>query len=140
MSKPEKPLLDDMKEEVRSLAGHVTEMAQLRWQLAQTEFRSDFAAAKRLAIWLAVAVVMTLSALPLLLASACEMLDGFLDISRAGWLLIFGLGLLSSAAMLGFMAWRHFRRRFTGMQESLEELHEDAVWLKEWTGRNEDSK
>ena len=36
MSKPEKPLLDDMKEEVRSLAGDVTEMAQLRWQLAQT--------------------------------------------------------------------------------------------------------
>jgi hypothetical protein len=30
-----------------------------------------------------------------------------------------------------------FRRRFVGWQDSLSELREDAIWLREWLGNTE---
>ncbi len=53
----------------------------------------------------------------------------------AGWLLIFGAGLLLSAVASALLAWRRFCRRLVGLQETLEELREDLIWLRE--GRNE---
>ena len=53
------------------------------------------------------------------------------DVTRGGWLLIFAGGLLIFAVAGGYLAWRHFCRRFVGLQETLEELHEDLVWLGE---------
>jgi protein-S-isoprenylcysteine O-methyltransferase Ste14 len=55
--------------------------------------------------------------------------------SRQSWLTIFGLGLLGLGILLGFLAWWTFRRRFTALEETLEEIREDLVWLSEWTGR-----
>jgi hypothetical protein len=43
------------------------------------------------------------------------------------------LGLLTAAALVGWLAWRRFRRQFTGLEETLEELREDLVWLQEWS-------
>ena len=139
MSESEKTLFGDIKEEARSLGGELAELATLRWQLAQAELRSDLTAARRLAVWLAIVAVMALTSLPLLAVCLAELLGGWLGISRAGWLLIFALGLLAAAVPIGIFAWRGFRRRFTGMQESLDELREDIVWLKEWAGRDDDA-
>ncbi len=139
MSESGKPLFSDIKEEVRSLGGELTEMATLRWQLAQAELRSVLMAARRLTVWLAIVAVMALTSLPLLAICVAELLDGWLGISRTGWLLILALGLLAGAIPIGIWTWCRFRRRFTGMQESLEELREDIVWLKEWTGRSDDA-
>jgi len=140
VSKPEKPLFDDIKQEFRSLAGDAAEMAELRWQLAQVELANDLAALQRLAVWLAAVVLLILTSLPLVAVCASELLDGFCGISEAGWLAIIALALIASAAIFGLLAWRRFRRTFTGMVESLEELREDIVWLKEWTGENGDGK
>ena len=47
------------------------------------------------------------------------------------------MGLLVAAALVAWLAWRRFRRRFVGLEETLEELREDLVWLQEWGGQNE---
>ncbi len=138
MNEPERPLLAKVKEEIGSLGADLRQMAELRWQLARLELRAAAGPIKSLAIKLLIAAVTVLTGLPLLAVGMAWSLDGRLRISFTGWLLIFGLGLLMGGAAGGYLAWRRFRRRFTGLEQTLEELHEDLVWLKDWAGRNED--
>ena len=114
-----------------ALGGELREMAVARWELARLELQADLRSAKRLAIaWLAAAVMaLTVAAAAGRLPGRC--LDGCGQISRGGWLLIFAGGLLVLAVAGGLLAWRRFRRRFVGLQETLEELREDLVWLRE---------
>ena len=74
---------------------------------------------------------MALTALPLLATCLAETLDGWQGIARRGWLLIFGLTLLGTAVICAYCGWLWFRRRFIGLQETLEELREDLEWAKE---------
>lgn len=127
----DRPLLSDIRAELGAMAGEFREMAAARWELARLELEADLLSAKRLAItWLA-AAVLALTALPLLAVSLAEKLDGCCDISRRDWLWIFAAGLLILALGSGYLAWRRFRRRFVGLEETLEELREDIVWLRE---------
>ena len=86
---------------------------------------------KRLAIAWLLAAVFLLTSLPLLAMCLAEQLDGLAGIARTGWLLIFGGGLLILAIVGGYLAWRRFRRKFVGLQETFEELREDVAWLRE---------
>jgi len=131
MVNPESPLLEDAKRELAGLGKELRQMAALRWQLALMEFRAAAAQGKRLAVIAGTAAVAGLSALAVLVVYAAEMLQG-LWLSRAGWLLTFGLGLLAASALGGWLAARNFRRRFVGLEETLEEIREDLVWLQEW--------
>ena len=109
-------------------------MAVATWELARLELQNDLRSARQLAIaWLA-AVLMVVTSLPLLVVCLADVLDGCGQIGRAGWLLIFAGGLLTAALGGGFLAWRRFRHRFVGLQETLEELREDLVWLREKGG------
>jgi len=127
----QRPLLADLRTELGALGGELREMASQRWELARLELQADLLSAKRLAIaWLA-AAVMALTALPLLAVCLAEALDGWGHIARGSWLLIFAGGMLIVALGGGHLAWRRFRRRFVGLQETLEELREDLVWLQE---------
>ena len=132
MPKRERPLLADLADELGSLGAELRESAVLRWQLALLELKADFHSAKQLAVALAISGVAALSSLPVLVVWGAEQLDQCLGVARAGWLLILGLGLFFSALATGLLAWRRFRRRFVGLEETLEELREDAVWLDEW--------
>jgi uncharacterized membrane protein YqjE len=131
MSSPDRPLLADLQAEIHSLAADLREMLQLRWDLARLEIQADIAHLKRLAFIWGVAAVMALTALPLLATALAETLDGWQGLARRGWLLIFGLTLLGIAVIGACCGWFWFRRRFIGLQESLEELHEDLEWAKE---------
>jgi protein-S-isoprenylcysteine O-methyltransferase Ste14 len=133
MAAPKTPLLRDLKDAVGSLGADLREMAALRWQLAWLELKADALAVKRLAVALVLSAVMGLCGLSVLAVFAAEMLDGFCGLARSDWLLLFGTALLFGGAAAGYLAWRRFRRRFTGMEQSLAELREDAVWLQEWT-------
>ena len=135
MNDPAKrPLLADIRVELDAVAGELREMAAARWELARLELEADLRSVKRLAIAGLVAAVMALMALPLLAMCLADVLDGYGNIVRAGWLLIFGVGLLLTAvAVVLFARWR-FRRRFVGLQETLEELREDLLWLRETGG------
>ena len=131
MKPTQRPLLADIRTDLGALGGELREMAAERWKLARLELQADLVSAKRLAIaWLA-AAVMVLTALPVLVVCLAEALDGCGQITCVGWLLIFAGGLLVLALGIGHLAWRRFRRRFIGLQETLEELREDLVWLRE---------
>jgi hypothetical protein len=127
----DRPLLADVRKELGSLGAELREMASARWELARLEVAADLRSARRLAVAWLVAVVMLLTALPLAVAGLAEALGGCLGVSRVGWLLIFAAALLLLATLGGYLAWRRFRRNFIGLRETLEELQEDAVWLKE---------
>lgn len=134
MAKPERtrPLLADLGNEIRELGSDVRESLVLRWRLALLELRADYRSAVRLAIAVSASGVTVLSALPLLLVWLAAQLDQCLGVSRDGWLLILGLALLLLGLASGYLAWRRFRRRFLGLEQTLEELREDAAWLREW--------
>jgi hypothetical protein len=134
MTEPELPW-DEIRNDVVRLGVDLRQMLTLRWQLAWLEVRADLASTRRLAIVLAAVAVMALTALPVLTVCAADVLDQRLGIPRIGWLLTFGLVLLGSAPLIGWLAWSRFRRRLVALEETLEELREDLVWLREWTGR-----
>lgn len=127
----ERPLLSDIRTELGSLGAELGEMASARWELARLEIESDLRSARRLAVAWVAAVVMGLTSLPLVASGLAEWLNGWHGISRGAWLLIFAAGLLALAGLGGYLAWRRFRRNFVGLRETLEELREDAVWLKD---------
>ena len=137
MSEPEQPPADNIRQQIGCLASDVREMASLRWELAQLELKAAAGSIKSLAVAAVVALITALCALPILTVALALWLDGCLGISLLGWLLIFGLILLIGGIASGTLAWRRFRRRFVGLEQTLEELREDAVWLKEWAGRND---
>jgi hypothetical protein len=126
-----RPLWTELRKELDALGGDLGEMAAARWELAQLELQSDLCAAKRLAVAWLLAAVLALAALPLAAVALAKTLDGRCEMAFSGWLLIFAGGLLLLALMVGYFAWRWFRRRFVGFQETREELREDLLWLRE---------
>lgn len=140
MAGTERPLVAELKAQIGSLGADLWEMVALRWELAGLELRAAAKQLKRLSITLLLLAVMVVSALPILAVAAAWALGKreLQGIAFVGWLLIFGLGLLIGGAAGGLLAWRRFRRRFVGMEQTLEELHEDAVWLRQWVARPAD--
>ncbi len=130
MAEPAPSLLGDLRREIGSLGAEVKEMAALRLELAQVEWQAAVTEVKRLVLGGLVAVVLGLTALPVAAVAAADLLEGTLGISRGGWLLIEAAALLAAAVAGGFLAWRRFRRRFAGLEETLEELREDLDWIR----------
>jgi hypothetical protein len=127
----QRPLFADLRDEIGALGAELREMAQARWELARLELLADFRSARRLAIAWLLSAVLALTALPLLAAALAEALEGRAGIHRGDWLLIFAGGLLILALSGGYLAWRRFWRKCTGLRETMEELREDLVWLQE---------
>ena len=73
--------------------------------------------------------------LPILTVALAAWLDGRWGLSFAGWAAMLGLAFLIAGAAGGYATWRRFRQRFVGMAETLDELREDLLWLREWAGR-----
>ncbi len=132
MAEQERPLLDQLRQEVNRLGGELRQMAALRWQLARLEIEADLRHVRRLALGLVAAGTMGVVAVALVCVALADVMETWLGGSRAGWLALFAAVLLLGGAILGWLAWRVFRRRFTGLEETLEELREDAVWIEEW--------
>lgn len=142
MSEPERPLLADLREEIGSLGVDLTQMVTLRWELARLEMEAAVGQIKRISVALMIFGVMVLSSLPILAVAAAHRLGASetWGISVVGWLLIFGLGLLVGGAAGGYLFWWRFRRRFVGIEQTLEELREDGEWLRQWVDSGEDSQ
>ena len=124
----------DVRTELGELGAELREMAAARWELACLEIASDLCSARRLAVAWLVAAVMLLTALPLLASGLADALNGWQGIPRVAWLLAFAAILLLLAVLVAYLAWRRFRHNFVGLAETLEELREDVLWLKEKSG------
>ena len=114
------------------LGAELREMAAARWELARLELAADLRSARRLAIaWLAVGRTGADGVAAAGGAVWPKRWTAAAGIPRGGWLLIFAGGLLVLALAGGYLAWRRFRRKFIGLRETMEELREDMVWLRE---------
>lgn len=128
----------DAADNDESQAGGVTspwsdlaEMLQLRQELAETEIKSDLAASKRLVIAGGIGGVAVVTALPLLLAVVSTRIDNYFQFSFPWTACCLSLLLLIVGGLIGWSAWRRFRCEFLGLRESIQELQEDLVWLRE---------
>lgn len=133
MSQRGTSLTAELRTELRHLAAELRELVRLRYELARLELADSASQIRRLAIAWVVALLLLLIGLPVLVVAAAELLDGWL-LSRAGWLLVFGVLLIGTAFGLATLMWLRFRRGFVGLRDTLAELREDAVWIGEWTG------
>jgi len=138
MADPDRPLFADAQAQLARLAGDLRRMAGLRWQLARLEFDASARRLQRLAILLAAATVMVLTSLPILVVAAARLLP---EAARPYFLLAFGAAVLCggiAGLAAAWRAWGRFRDQRFGLEETLEELREDLVWLEEWIGRGEE--
>jgi hypothetical protein len=138
MAEPDHSPIHQVKEDLARLGDGLQKMAGLRWDLVRLEWDAATAQLRRLAIVLTAAGGAVVISLALLAVVAAELWEGYLGISRAGWLAIFAAGLMIAAIAVTLVARRYFRRQFVGMQETLEEFREDAVWIKEWLGKSDE--
>ena len=134
MAEVDPPLFAEAKGQIGRLNAELRQMVDLRWQLARLELEAAGRSAKRLAVVWAISAGVALIAVPLIVAAAVLSLP---EPMRAPVSLIAGLVLLAAAILGGWWAWWRFRRQFVGLEETLEELREDLVWLQEWTGSGE---
>jgi len=134
MADRSEPLLAALQAAVHRASGDVRTLAEARWKLARLEVLAAVAEVKRLAIAAAVGGIVALVSIPVLVVAAAELLDGTFGLGRTAWLGQFGVGLLASAVTVAWIGWRRFQARFVGLEETLEELQEDLLWLREWRG------
>ncbi len=138
MASPQEPLLAGIQDESARLKSDVADFLRVRWRLAWLEVQTAARSACRLAVVLAVAVLLVLSSLPVLAVALAKTWEGWLSVSFAGWLAIFGFGTLALAGMLALFSYLRFRSEFVGLEQTLEELREDVAWLEERFSRDKD--
>ena len=124
------PLIAD----VRHAWSEMAEMVSLRRRLAETELRSDLATSKRLAWSAGIGLVAALTGLPVLVMALSAFADSQWQFSFPWISTIAGSSLFVGGLLFASAAWWKFRRDFLGFQQSLAELQEDLVWLREWSG------
>lgn len=127
-SQPDRPA-DGLREELRALL-------TLRWELARIEILESRQAARRLAYAVAPCVALAAAVVPLVAVAAAERLAGVARLSKIGWLLTIAAVLGVLGAGVGWLAWRRFRREFSGLKQTREELREDLAWLSDFLGHS----
>jgi hypothetical protein len=127
-----KELLSRLRTDADAAYGDVRAMVVARWELANLELRAAVAQAKHLAVWLVAAIVMVLTALPVLLVALAFYLDRCCQIRPHVFLLWAGLALLVGGGTAALVAWRRFRRECQWFEATLDEMREDVTWVKEW--------
>lgn len=138
MPNDHEPLFAGVKTEAARLKSDIAALAQLRWQLARLEATAAARSLRRLAGVLMAAALAAVVTLPLVFVALADVLDGRLGVPRWGWLLAMGLGSLLTAALAAWTRWRRFRQEFVGFEQTIEELHEDVVWLRERFAKREE--
>ncbi|HVC99221.1 MAG TPA: phage holin family protein [Pirellulales bacterium] len=138
MANDQKPLFAGVKAEAARLKSDIVSLARLRWQLARLEAAAAARSLRRLTVVLTAAALAAIVAVPILLVALAEALDGCLGVPRWAWLLALGLGLLLTAALAAWTRWRRFSQEFVGFEQTIEELREDVVWLRERFAKREE--
>jgi len=110
------------------------ELLDARLAMAKLEVRHNIHSFRRLGIAGTIGAVVALSGLPVLLIVLSQALAARTRLDVFTWQFLLG-GAFSLAGMLILLlAWRSFRRNFTGLAETLDELREDRRWLEEIAG------
>ena len=110
----------------------------LRRQLAELEVRNDLRQIKRLGIFGGLGLTQCLVGMAVLAVLAGSLIDHWIENSaipapRPWGSLGLGVVLILSGLETLRRSWNRFQREFSGLKESIAELREDAVWLREWS-------
>ncbi len=132
--------------DLRRMLAELAEMFTLRRKLAEHELRGDLATSKRLGILGALGVAALVIGVAVLVAALAISFDLRLNLSAEElpsfpipWTsLATAAVLIVIGALMIWSAWRGFRRDISGMRESIAELREDLVWLRDWLGKHDD--
>ncbi len=119
-------------DDARHALSDLSEMLTLRRQLAEAEIRHDLAVTKRLAIVGGMGAMTAIIGLPILLVALSLQLEAHFQLEHHWWTVGLGALLLIAGLLTLLAAYRRFRRDFVGLEESITELKEDLVWLREW--------
>ena len=114
----------------KSLA-ELSTMFELRRELAEAEIRSDQDTTRRFAIVGGAGLVAVLTGLPLLLSILTGRADEALKLNFPWISVSVALAALAGGVLVTWSAWRRFRSEFLGLRESLQEVQEDLIWLRD---------
>ena len=125
-------------EEWGRLFSDFVDLLVLRRQLAELEVRNDLRQIKRLGIFGGLGLTQCLVGMAVLAVLAGSLIDQWIATSaipgpRPWGSLGLGVVLILSGLETLRRSWNRFQREFSGLKESIAELREDAVWLREWS-------
>lgn len=138
MPDADRPLLGELRDELSGMSDELVQLAKLRLRLAEIELRESAETAKRFGLAALVAAVLLLTSLPVLVVALSAWLDQVMAL-RISWAWILGASFAVGGAAVGWFSWRRFRRDFRVLEQTLEELREDLVWVREWSGQRSES-
>ena len=125
-------------EEWGRLFSDFVDLLVLRRQLAELEVRNDLRQIKRLGIFGGLGLTQCLVGMAVLAVLAGSLIDQWIATTtipgpRPWGSLGLGVVLILSGLETLRRSWNRFLREFSGLKESIAELREDAVWLREWS-------
>ena len=125
-------------EEWGRLFSDFVDLLVLRRQLAELEVRNDLRQIKRLGIFGGLGLTQCLVGMAVLAVLAGSLIDQWIATTtipgpRPWGSLCLGVVLILSGLETLRRSWNRFQREFSGLKESIAELREDAVWLREWS-------
>ena len=125
-------------EEWGRLFSDFVDLLVLRRQLAELEVRNDLRQIKRLGIFGGLGLTQCLVGMAVLAVFAGSLIDHWIETSaipapRPWGSLGLGVVVILSGLETLRRSWNRFQREFSGLKESIAELREDAVWLREWS-------
>jgi hypothetical protein len=130
---PSPPDSSDPRRELHRVGRDVAHMLTARWELAELEYGAARRDALRLAVVLAFTSVLATVGMALLGEALAQWLGEVSAWPPQAWRIILASVSIFGAAAAAGLGYRRFRREFTGFSESLEEMREDIVWLREWS-------
>lgn len=140
MSEPSDSLFSGIAAQFGRLRQDLGEMLAARFELAQLEATEVVRQTARCGIVLVASAILLLSCLPIAVATLALAGATYFEQSPIAWLAGSVLLLVGIAALIGWLAVRNYRRNFTGLRDTLAELREDLVWLREWSGQADQTK
>jgi uncharacterized membrane protein YqjE len=123
---------------VQQTASELARAIQLRRELAELELRHDRVVLRRFLSVGGIALALVACGLSLLLTAAADELARATDIRPAAWLSFFGAVLVLPGTVAIVLSVRRLRAEFCGLRNTLAELREDLVWLREWANQETD--
>ena len=136
----QKTMFEKLRENLDALGRDVRESVVLRCRLAMIELKANLTKLGILAVLFALALVGFMTGVAVLAVWIAELLDECAPLYAKLWTMIVGLTALVVSLVVGWCAWRYLRRRWVGLEQTLEELREDIAWFKEWAGKEPTGK
>ncbi|MEQ8785911.1 MAG: phage holin family protein [Pirellulaceae bacterium] len=127
-----------LADDLRGAWTEASQMVSLRRALAESELRSDLAAARGFAIVAGTCLVLAIAGVAVLAVAGAGYADHRYGFDFPWFTLATGAVLLGGGLLVGLLSWLRFRRNLLLFEQSRHELKEDLLWLEEWLGRTQD--